>query len=198
MLLLLLLLLLLYVRRHLDSAGSETTRVPDTSRLQVMFPSPRTGFFCLFQGVRRSISLALHARREYVSAHNQPRRDQTSASFLPPASYSPAFSPLPLSVLFPQDLKVDLAGLQERLRAAKGLQEEMEASTETYNTIRKEIETIDARNKELSEALEKLHAVADEVCTSVALVPLLEALLFVDVAFCCDVCVQSSCRRADE
>eukprot|EP00752_Nemacystus_decipiens_P005268 g4778.t1 len=62
-----------------------------------------------------------------------------------------------------KDLKVDLAGLQERLRAAKGLQEEMEASTETYNTIRKEIEAIDARNKELSGALEKLQAVADEV-----------------------------------
>eukprot|EP00903_Cladosiphon_okamuranus_P009090 g8688.t2 len=62
-----------------------------------------------------------------------------------------------------KDLKVDLAGLQERLRAAKGLQEEVDASTESYNAIRKEIEAIDARNKELSEALEKLHAVADEV-----------------------------------
>lgn len=62
-----------------------------------------------------------------------------------------------------QDLKVDLAGLQERLRAAKGLTEEMEASTESYKRIRKEIEDIDARNKELAESLEKLHAVEDAV-----------------------------------
>lgn len=39
----------------------------------------------------------------------------------------------------------------------------MDASRETYDGIRKEIEAIDARTKELSEALEKLHAVADEV-----------------------------------
>ena len=39
----------------------------------------------------------------------------------------------------------------------------MEASTETYNGIRKEIEAIDARTKELSDALEELHAVAAEV-----------------------------------
>ncbi|CAN0237896.1 unnamed protein product, partial [Ectocarpus fasciculatus] len=61
------------------------------------------------------------------------------------------------------ELKVDLAALQERLRAANDLKEEMDASTETYNTIRKEIEAIDARTAELSESLEKLRAVADEV-----------------------------------
>lgn len=66
-----------------------------------------------------------------------------------------------------QELKVDLAALQERLRAANDLKEEMDASTETYNTLRKDIEAIDARTAELSESLEKLRAVADEVCSFV-------------------------------
>ncbi|CAM9768887.1 unnamed protein product, partial [Ectocarpus sp. 6 AP-2014] len=61
------------------------------------------------------------------------------------------------------ELKVDLAALQERLRAANDLKEEMDASTETYSTLRKEIEAIDVRTAELSESLEKLRAVADEV-----------------------------------
>ncbi|CAN0588957.1 unnamed protein product, partial [Ectocarpus sp. 12 AP-2014] len=39
----------------------------------------------------------------------------------------------------------------------------MDASTETYSNLRKEIEAIDARTAELSESLEKLRAVADEV-----------------------------------
>ncbi|CAM9113656.1 unnamed protein product [Pylaiella littoralis] len=61
------------------------------------------------------------------------------------------------------DLKIDLAGLQERLRAAEGLKGEKEASTEVYTSIRNDIEAIDARNEELSETLEKLQAVAEEV-----------------------------------
>ena len=64
---------------------------------------------------------------------------------------------------FVQDLKIDLAGLQERLRAAEGLQGELEASRETYGGLREEIEAIDARTKELSETLAELHAVADQV-----------------------------------
>ncbi|CAN0505415.1 unnamed protein product, partial [Ectocarpus sp. 12 AP-2014] len=39
-----------------------------------------------------------------------------------------------------KELKVDLAALQERLRAANDLKEEMDASTETYSNLRKEIE----------------------------------------------------------
>ncbi|CAN0420285.1 unnamed protein product, partial [Laminaria digitata] len=62
-----------------------------------------------------------------------------------------------------KDLKIDLAGLQERLRAAEGLQGELEASRETYGGLRAEIEAIDARTKELSESLADLHAVADQV-----------------------------------
>ncbi|CAB1120817.1 unnamed protein product [Ectocarpus sp. CCAP 1310/34] len=62
-----------------------------------------------------------------------------------------------------KELKVDLAALQERLRAANDLKEEMDASTETYSNLRKEIEAIDERTAELSESLEKLRAVADEV-----------------------------------
>ncbi|CAM9909179.1 unnamed protein product, partial [Hapterophycus canaliculatus] len=62
-----------------------------------------------------------------------------------------------------RDLKIDLAGLQERLRAAQTLKGELDTSRENYNAIRKEVESIDARNKELSESLEKLRAVAEEV-----------------------------------
>ena len=88
---------------------------------------------------------------------------ETNSSQPPP----PPLTGISLSPPRLQDLKVDLAGLQERLRAAKGLTEEMEASTETYKRIRKEIEDIDARNKELTESLEKLHAVEDAVRTVV-------------------------------
>ena len=62
-----------------------------------------------------------------------------------------------------QNLKIDLAGLQERLRAAEDLQGELEASREMYGGLREEIEAIDARTKELSESLTELHAVADQV-----------------------------------
>lgn len=62
-----------------------------------------------------------------------------------------------------QDLKIDLAALQERLRAAQALKEELETSQENYGIIRKEIEEIDNRNRELTEALGKLRAVSERV-----------------------------------
>lgn len=78
--------------------------------------------------------------------------------------YFPCDRRLPRLASVLQELKVDLAALQERLRAANDLKEEMDASTETYSNLRMEIEAIDARTAELSESLEKLRAVADEVC----------------------------------
>lgn len=89
-----------------------------------------------------------------------------SSHFLLPVPLTPYFPPRSQRAtrVYLQDLKIDLAGLQERLRAAQGLKGELDTTTENYNGIRKEIENIDARNKELSESLEKLRAVADEVC----------------------------------
>ncbi|CAM9695145.1 unnamed protein product [Ascophyllum nodosum] len=62
-----------------------------------------------------------------------------------------------------KDLKIDLAGLQERLRAAETLRDELEESQENYDKIRKEIERIDARTSELTETLTGLQATAEKI-----------------------------------
>lgn len=50
------------------------------------------------------------------------------------------------------------------MRAAEELKGELEASQEDYQSFRKEMGAIDERTRELTESLEKLKAVAEQVC----------------------------------